>query len=296
MKKSLWSLLLVMLFSLNILAAPKIIKHELGQAQISGVPKRVVVFDYGLLDIVDAVGGNVVGVVKDNLPQSLKKFSDKKYTNIGTLFEPNYETLIKLKPDLILISGRQEKVYKELNKIAPTIYLTVDGPTYMNDLKKNSLLIGDIFNKKSVVEGKLASIDKSIKSLNKKTTNNNAMFLLVNGNALSVYGKGSRFDMLYSVFGFKSADTNIPVDNHGNKVSYEYVLSKNPDYLFVLDRSKLIDSKITSKETLDNNLIKSTKAYKNKKIINLNLENWYLASGGLTVTENIIKEIKTSVK
>ena len=285
-----------MLFSLNILAAPKIVKHELGQAQINGVPKRVVVFDYGLLDIVDAVGGNVVGVVKDNLPQSLKKFNDKKYTNIGTLFEPNYETLIKLKPDLILISGRQEKVYKELNKIAPTIYLTVDGPTYMNDLKKNSLLIGDIFNKKSVVEGKLASIDKSIKSLNKKTTNNNAMFLLVNGNALSVYGKGSRFDMLYSVFGFKSADTNIPVDNHGNKVSYEYVLSKNPDYLFVLDRSKLIDSKITAKETLDNNLIKSTKAYKNKKIINLNLENWYLASGGLTVTENIIKEIKTSVK
>ncbi len=296
MKKSLWSLLLVMLFSVNILAAPKIVKHELGQAQINGVPKRVVVFDYGLLDIVDAVGGNIVGVVKDNLPQSLKKFSDKKYTNIGTLFEPNYETLIKLKPDLILISGRQEKVYKELNKIAPTIYLTVDGPTYMNDLKKNSLLIGDIFNKKSVVEGKLASIDKSIKSLNKKTTNNNAMFLLVNGNALSVYGKGSRFDMLYSVFGFKSADTNIPVDNHGNKVSYEYVLSKNPDYLFVLDRSKLIDSKITAKETLDNNLIKSTKAYKNKKIINLNLENWYLASGGLTVTENIIKEIKTSVK
>ena len=35
---------------------------------------------------------------------------------------------------------------------------------------------------------------------------------------------------------------------------------------------------------------------KNKKIINLNLENWYLASGGLTVTENIIKEIKTSAK
>ena len=136
MKKSLWLLLLVMLFSVNILAALKIVKHELGQAQINGVPKRVVVFDYGLLDIVDAVGGNVVGVVKDNLPQSLKKFSDKKYTNIGTLFEPNYETLIKLKPDLILISGRQEKVYKELNKIAPTIYLTVDGPTYMNDLKK----------------------------------------------------------------------------------------------------------------------------------------------------------------
>jgi len=50
--------------------------------------------------------------------------------------------------------------------------------------------------------------------------------------------------------------------------------------------------KITAKETLDNNLIKSTKAYKNKKIINLNLENWYLASGGLTVTENIIKELK----
>ena len=59
------------------------------------------------------------------------------------------------------------------------------------------------------------------------------------------------------------SDTNIPVDNHGNKVSYEYILSKNPDYLFILDRSKLIDSKITAKETLDNNLIKSTKAYKN---------------------------------
>lgn len=296
MRKSLWSLLLVILFSLSSFGATKTIKHELGEAKINGIPKRVVVFDYGLLDIVDAVNVNVVGVVKENLPQSLKKFNDKKYTNIGTLFEPNYETIIKLKPDLILISGRQAKVYKELNKIAPTIYLTVDGPTYMNDLKKNARLIGDIFDKKSVVENRLASIDKSIKSLNKKTTNNNALFLLVNGNALSVYGKGSRFDMLYSVFGFKPADTNIPVDNHGNKVSYEYILSKNPDYLFVLDRSELIDSKVTAKETLNNNLIKATKAYKNKKIINLNLENWYLASGGLTVTENIIKEIKTSVK
>ena len=299
MKKNLWLFLFTLLFSTSIFATTKTIKHNLGETKINGVPKRVVVFDYGLLDVVDNLGGNVVGVVKGNFPQHLKKFNDNKYTNVGTLFEPNYETLIRLKPDLIIIGGRQAPLYNELSKIAPTIAFRIDGANYMNDFKNNTRVIGDVFNKKSLVENKLSSIDKDIKSLNKKTTKNNALFLMVNGNSVTVYGKGSRFDILYSIFGFQPADPNIPIDNHGNKVSFEYILSKNPDYLFYIDRAKINadnSSTISASSALNNNLIRATKAHRNKNILELSIEDWYLSAGGITTVQNMIKEMKKALK
>ncbi len=47
---------------------------------------------------------------------------------------------------------------------------------------------------------------------------------------------------------------------------------------------------------LENDLIKTTKAYKNNKIISLNPELWYISSGGIVSTTEMLKEIKDSIK
>ena len=97
------------------------ITHELGIAKISPNPQKVVVFDYGTLDTLDELGIPVAGVAKASLPNYLSKYENEKYTDIGTLFEPNFEVLAKLAPDLILISGRQQTQYDVLTAIAATI-------------------------------------------------------------------------------------------------------------------------------------------------------------------------------
>ncbi|MGV7801923.1 siderophore ABC transporter substrate-binding protein, partial [Mycobacterium kansasii] len=77
-------------------------------------PSRVVVFDFGILDSVDKLGIEVLGVPQANIPSYLSKFEDKKYENVGSLKEPDFEKINSINPDLIIISGRQQDAYEEL--------------------------------------------------------------------------------------------------------------------------------------------------------------------------------------
>ena len=75
-------------------------------------------------------------------------------------------------------------------------------------------------------------------------------------------------------------------------MTFEYVLDKNPDYLFVVDRSAAIgDGGEEASDVLDNALIHQTNAYKNNTIFYLDSELWYLASGGLYSTLAMIEEV-----
>ena len=74
-----------------------------------------------------------MGVEIEALPQNqiflqvLKNIKMKKsFRCRNPLFEPDFEKINEIKPDVTFISGRQSKVYEELNKIAPTIYLSID--------------------------------------------------------------------------------------------------------------------------------------------------------------------------
>src|SRR5690554_903124 len=106
------------------------IPHELGEATIEKKPQRVLVFDYGILDSLNQMDVEIIGLPKSNIPDYLSKYNDTKYEDIGTLFEPNFEKIYELQPDLILISERQREVYDELAEIAPTVYLAIDTEDY----------------------------------------------------------------------------------------------------------------------------------------------------------------------
>ena len=99
------------------------VSHALGEAVVKKNPERVIVFDYGTLDTLDKMGVEIIGLPKSNIPTLLDKFNDDKYKDVETLFEPDFEKIYELKPDVIFISGRQAEVYEELVKIAPTVYM-----------------------------------------------------------------------------------------------------------------------------------------------------------------------------
>ena len=54
------------------------------------MPEKIVVFDYGFLDTLDAIGvEGIVGIPKDSaLPEHLSKYASDEYANIGTLKAP----------------------------------------------------------------------------------------------------------------------------------------------------------------------------------------------------------------
>src|SRR3954447_16437634 len=117
------------------------IKHQYGEAEVTKNPEKVVVFDFGILDTLDELGIEVTGVPQATIPSYLKKYADKKYTNVGSLKEPDFEAIHALQPDVIFISARQAELYDQFAEIAPTVFIEFDYTKYMDSFEKNMNLI-----------------------------------------------------------------------------------------------------------------------------------------------------------
>lgn len=156
--------------------------HALGETIIKSNPQKVVVFDFGTLDTLDKLGVEVTALPQSNVPSYLSKYEDAKYENVGSLKEPDLEKINSLSPDLIIISGRQQDFYEELNKIAPTLYVAVDNANYMESFTNNVKMLGQIFGKEAEVETELAAITDSIKALNEKATADGKKALIILAN------------------------------------------------------------------------------------------------------------------
>jgi len=272
------------------------VKHEFDEEAVTVKknPEKVVVFDFGILDTLDELGVEVAGVPQANVPGYLEKYEDEKYTNVGSLKEPDFEAIHALQPDVIFISARQAELYDQFKEIAPTIYIGIDNANYMTSFKHNMELVADIFGKEDQMATELAEIDKQIEVLKEKAeaTEQNALIVLANAGKVSAYGPSSRFGIIHDVFGFKPADEKIEVSTHGQNVTFEYILETNPDILFVIDRDAAIGGDASAKDSVENDLVKKTNAFENEKIIYLNGEYWYLSGGGLLSVKEMVKEME----
>ncbi|MFU2134404.1 siderophore ABC transporter substrate-binding protein [Gallibacterium anatis] len=281
-------------------AADITVDSVIGKQTIPQDAKRIVVLDFGVADTLRELNAEdrIVGIPKSSaLPAYLESFKADKFENVGSLPEPAFEKINELNPDLIIASGRQQKMLDRFKEIAPVFYYQNDYNNYYPSLVNNLEILGKIVNKEEVAKQKIAELDKKVDELNKFTKGKNALLILVNENRISAYGDTSRYSLVYQKFGFTPADKNIKSSTHGMSVGFEYIVEKNPDYLLVVDRTAAItDKKDNAKIVLNNDLIKKTKAYQQNHIIYLNAANWYLAFGGLKATENMISELEQAIQ
>lgn len=285
-------------FGAMAFAAPITITHEYGTVQVPVKPIRAAVFSYDILDTLDALGAPVLGLPKSNVPPSLAKYKGEAYQDLGTLFEPNFEKLYSLKPDVIFISLRQAKLYAEFAKIAPTVYLAAKPEDFANSVRSFNQTLARIYDAEPAVEARLVAFAQATASLSAAVKNQKrtALVLMVNDKALSVFGPGSRFGMLHDGFGFAPADPAIAVSTHGQPATFEYLKEKNPDVLFVLDRSAAIGAPGTAVQVLDNPLVKGLKAYQSGRVIYLDGPAWYLTTGGLASADRMLADAKSGLK
>jgi len=273
------------------------VEHEYGEVKVPKNPEKVVVFDFGTLDTLDDLGVEVAGLPRTNVPGYLSKYDDDKYTNLGSLKEPDFEALHALKPDVIFISGRQADMYDQFAEIAPTVYVGLDTANYMESFKHNAELMGQIFDKEDEVKAELEDIDKRIDAIKEKTTSTDSkgLIVLATEGKVSAYGPSSRFGLIHDVFGVKPADEKIEVSTHGQNITFEYILEKNPDILYVVDRDAAVGNGASAKDSIENDLVKKTNAFKNGKIVYLNGEYWYLSGGGLVSMKEMVTEIEAGL-
>lgn len=266
------------------------IEHAQGTTKVPLRPKKVIVLNPQTLDTMDALGIVVAGVPQTSahLPPFLAKYSGGGYLNAGTLFEPDYEALSNANPDLIIAGGRAHDAYDKLSAIAPTIALDVDDQHFLASFTQRTEQLAAIFGKQEEAKKQLDAFRQQISQIKAKTANaGSALVLMVSGGKISAFGPGSRFGFIFDELGFKPATVFSETGKHGNIVTSEFVLSVNPDWLFVLDRDSAIGRPAgeSAQQVLNNPLIAKTTAWQKRQVVYLDSTSMYIAGGLQSYTQ-----------
>lgn len=282
-------------------------KHEVVEVPVN--PKRVVVMDYGALDVMQQLKleNHIVAIAKGQgasfLPDRLKPFKNSKYKNLGNPGQPNYDELAKSKPDVIFASFRQAhtKTLEEMKKAAPNakiVFISPQNDDYIASIKNNTKNIGKIFEKQKEVKKLVTQLDDKVAETKKRIGDESVLFLNVDDKGLKTYGSTGRFGgFLNQDLGIKHADKQMKANSSGILISNEYLNEINPDKLFVIDRTKKANGQSkTIPQSLQNDVIKNSKAIKNDDVTLFEANSWFFGEGGIGLTIDQLKQIQNAYK
>ena len=271
------------------------IDTDQGERRVPTDPDKVVVYDLAALDTLDALGVEIDGVPTAPYPERLSKFGEGGPEKVGTLFEPDFEAVNALQPDLIIVGGRSRSQANALSDIAPTIDMSVDPKTYLESSLSRIEALAKIFGKTELANERIAELRASIDRLKSRAADaGKGLVLLTTGNKVSAYGPGSRFGVLYTDFGIEPADEGLATGNHGEAVSFEYIAKTDPNWLFVIDRDAAI-GRGSAASLLDNDLVRGTTAWSKGQVVYLDPADWYLAGSSLRAVQNAVDQIDAAL-
>jgi len=276
------------------------IQHAKGETVLPAQPKKVLVLDIASLDNLDALGVDVAGVPGGNLVPYLAKYQDAKYLKIGSLFEPDYEAINAAQPDLIIAGGRSAAKYAELAAIAPTIDLSVSNDAYIASAKERITTLGRIFAKEREAAQLNATLDAKIAALAALARDaGRTVIVTTNAGKIGAYGPRSRAGWLHTTVGFHTVMDNIDDRFHGGDIiSFEFLMEKNPDWIFVISRDAAIGQRNAdnaAERVLDNALTHQTTAWKKQQIVYLDPASVYIVGSGYQALTTLLDQIHAAL-
>lgn len=268
------------------------IQTATGEATVPRAPETVAVFDIAAVDTLTALGQSVAGVPSPIYLDSLADVAASAQT-VGTLFEPDFETLAVMQPDLIVVGGRSSTQAEPLSAIAPTIDMTIWGDGVVSQAEARIEAYGKIFGVEDEAEALKDRIRAKLTEARKAVHGKgSALIILTNGGKIAAYGAGSRFGWLHTELGLPEAVEGLAADTHGQSISFEFLAEHDPEWLLVIDRGAAIGAEgEAAAATLDNPLVASTRAAKNGHIVYLDGGPLYIATGGAGSMVHTLDEI-----
>lgn len=281
------------------LATPIMVKHELGTTSIAYHPQRAAVLDMNEADFLDQLSIPIAGMPKDYVPHFLQKYKDdQKVQDLGAIVQPNMERIYTLKPDIILMTPLQANQYQALSEIAPTVHYDINFNNsqqhHIEAIKAHLITLGQIFNQQQLATQKVDALDAKVAEVRKITANRpeKALVVLHNNGAFSNFGVQSRYGFVFNAFGVKPASTVVDTSLHGQPISSEFIKQADPDILYIVDRTAVMEHRPTiDAERMSNPLLRQTKAWKNGKVVFVDADAWYITAASPTSMHILIDDV-----
>lgn len=155
--------------------SPITIETKFGKVEINEKPKRVVALGWGDAETALALGVEPIGASDwlgfggEGVGPWLKGVYKNPPTILGTM-ELDYEKIAALEPDLILDvrSSGDQKRYKRLSEIAPTIAVPKGGDNYLTTYQQQVQMIAKALGKEKEGEQLLKEVDAAFEKAKKK--------------------------------------------------------------------------------------------------------------------------------
>ena len=272
------------------LADPITLQTASGPLDLARRPDTLVALDVAAIDTLGALG-----VVPDGTVAPLYvSYMDPQAEGaraVGTLFEPDFEAIAAMAPDLILIGGRSVAQAGALASIAPVADMSIGADALGDGLARLAALgtlTGTGERARDLASALLGKADRA-KALIADT--GDMLIVMTNGPKLSVFGAASRFGWLHDL-GWPEAAPGLSDARHGEAVTFEFIAQTNPDTLIVIDRGQAVNGgDANARATLDNDLIHGTTAWASGRVIYLSPAEIYVAAGGIQALNHTLDEL-----
>ena len=280
---------------------------EMADIQVPYDPERIAILDMPALDIVDALGlgDRIVGSAKvtiEYLTDYNPDDSNGAILNLGTVKTADLEKVAACEPDIIFIGGRLSSVYTELEAIAPVVYLAVDYEKgVVESTKYNAQTIASIFGKEAEVDAMFTDFQPRIDALNAVLNGKEVLLGMYNSNALGLMDTQSQLNIIAKELGAHNLGETVgevEKATHGEEASWETIITLNPEYMFILDRSTATGAAeegiMGAREVIENDLIKELDVYKDGKIVYFieHANVWYTSTGGVQALDTMLADLE----
>lgn len=283
---------------------------ELADLEVPYDPQRIAILDMPALDIIDSLGlgDRIVGsasVTIEYLTDYNPDDSEGKIMNLGTVKTADLEKVAACEPDIIFIGGRLSSVYDDLSAIAPVVYLAVDYEKgVVQSTADNAKTIASIFGKESEIDAKMEGFQARINELKGVLEGKNVLLGMYNSNALGLMDTESQLNIIAKEIGANNLGETVgevEKATHGEEASWETVITLNPEYMFILDRSTATggadEGVLGAREVIENDLIKELDVYKDGKIVYFieHANVWYTSTGGIQALDTMLADLEAAL-
>lgn len=255
-------------------------------------PERVVVLDNTAFETISEFGITPVAVPKPLVVSVWPQYDKPEILDVGSHREPKLEAVDEAKPDLIIGGYRFGDYTDELSKIATTIDIAPDSEDHVAGLKKQTEILGEIFDKQDEAAAIIKRYDDAVAEAKTAAEGKGSVLaLLTSGGKVLADPPGGRLGAIYSTLDLTPALERAAENaGHGDDISLETIAQADPEWFVVLDRdagtsANSSEAFTPAKELIaDAEALKNTVAIKDGNIVYLN-PNFYLTEGIQAYTE-----------
>lgn len=226
---------------LRILVTLTILLSSALPARTDDPPERIVSLSPNLTHIIYALGelDRVVGVtIYSDFPPEADKLP-----KVGGWVNPNFEAIVALKPDLVVLMRDQDTIFGEKIRELGLKTLVTDSNDSVDDILSTITNLGDVLDKEEKAEGVASEIKARLNEIGKSTRGlpRKSVLLVVGRNPgtledIYVIGRNNYINELIELAGGENVVENTRLSI---KITKEAMLTFDPDVIIEINHEQL---------------------------------------------------------